>query len=63
MYKSRPISSGESREHEILHRSSRSVYVLECVCVCAKLLQSCPPLFDVMDYSLPDSSVHRILQA
>ena len=31
-----------------------------CVCVCA---QSCPTLCDPMDYSLPDSSVHRISQA
>ena len=63
MHKSRPISLGESREYEILHHGSLSVYVLECVCVRAKLLQSYLTLFDVMDCSLPDSSVHRILQA
>ena len=33
MHKSRPISSGESCEYEILHHSSLSVYVLVCVCV------------------------------
>ena len=31
--------------------------------VCAKLLQSCPPLCDPMDCSPPGSSVHGILQA
>ena len=34
-----------------------------CVCMCAKLLQSCPSLCDSTDYSLPGSSVHGILQA
>ena len=33
------------------------------VCVCAKLLQSCPTLCDPMDYSPPGSSVNGILQA
>ena len=32
-------------------------------CVSAKLLQSCPTLCDPVDYSLPGSSVHEILQA
>ena len=35
-------------------------YIQPC---CAKLLQSCPTLCDPMDYSLPGSSVHGILQA
>ena len=30
---------------------------------CTKLLQFCPTFWDPMDCSLPDSSVHRILQA
>ena len=30
---------------------------------CAKVLQSCPTLCDLMDCSLPGSSVHGILQA
>ena len=30
---------------------------------CAQLLQSCPTLCDPMDYRLPGSSVHGILQA
>ena len=34
-----------------------------CVCVHAKLLQSCPTLCDPMNYSLPGSSVYGILQA
>ena len=29
-----------------------------CMCMCAKLLQSRPTLWDPMDCSLPDSSVH-----
>ena len=29
----------------------------------AKSLQSCPTLHDPMDYSLPGSSIHGILQA
>ena len=33
------------------------------VCLQAESLQSCPTLCDAMDYSLPGSSVHRILQA
>ena len=33
------------------------------MCVCAKSLQSCPTLCNHMDYSLPGSSVHGILQA
>ena len=34
-----------------------------CVCVCARVLnQSSPTLRSPMDYSLPGSSVHRILQ-
>ena len=33
------------------------------MCVCAKSLQLCLILFYLMDYSLPGSSVHEILQA
>ena len=36
---------------------------LDCACVSAKLLQSCPTLCDLMDYSSPVLSVHGILQA
>ena len=35
----------------------------ELVCMHAKSLQSCPTLCHPMDYSLPGSSVHGILQA
>ena len=40
-------------------------YSVKCICICvhAKLLQSCPTLCDPRDCSLPDSSVHGILQA
>ena len=34
-----------------------------CVCVCVRLTQLYPTLCDPMDPSLPNSSVHRILQA
>ena len=34
-----------------------------CACMHAKSLQSCPSLCNPMDYSLPGSSVHGILQA
>ena len=34
-----------------------------CGCMHAKSLQSCLTLCDLMDYSLPGSSVHGILQA
>ena len=33
------------------------------LCLCAKLLRSCPILWDPMDYSPPGSSVHEIFQA
>ena len=43
---------------------------LECVCVCVcvshsvvSIAQSCPPLWNPMDCSLPGSFVHGILQA
>ena len=35
----------------------------ECACMCAKSLQLCSTLWDTMDCSPPDSSVHGILQA
>ena len=42
---------------------SKCVCVCVCVCVCAKLLQSRLTLCDPMDYSLPGSPVHGVLQA
>ena len=33
-----------------------------CVCVCVWVVPSCPTLWDPSDCSLPDSSVHGILQ-
>ena len=38
------------------------VCVCVCVCTCA-CAQSCLTLYNPVDYSLPDSSVHGILQA
>ena len=40
-------------------------YSVKCICICvhAKLLQSCPTLCDPRDCSPPGSSVHRILHA
>ena len=34
-----------------------------CVCVCVLVAQLCPTLCDPIDCSLPDSSVHGVLQA
>ena len=39
------------------------MHTMECMCVCAKLLQSCLIPCDPMDCSLPDSSVCGIFQA
>ena len=40
-----------------------SVYLYVCVYVHTKSLQLCPTLYDPVNCSLPDSSVHGILQA
>ena len=34
-----------------------------CMCMCVRLLPSCPTLCDAMDYSPPGSSIHGILPA
>ena len=39
------------------------VCVCACICMCAHLLPSCPTLCITMDCSLPNFSVHGILQA
>jgi len=42
------------------------VFALHCainVCVCVCVTQLCPILCNLVDYSLPGSSVHEILQA
>ena len=44
---------------EQLNRTELNLSLI-CVCVCAQL---CPTLCDPVDYSLPGSSLHRILQA
>ena len=44
-------------------RLQHSACVCVCVCVCVLIVQSCPTLCDLMDYSPPDFSVHGILQA
>ena len=43
--------------------STQCVCVCVCVCVCAWVVQSCPTLCDLMNYSPPGFSVHGILQA
>ena len=45
-----------------LHSLVRSHFILVCVCVLAKWLQSCLILWDPMNCSPPGSSVHGILQ-
>ena len=60
----------------MMHIYKYDAYICVCVCVyiyiyiyiynaCkhAKSLQSCPTLYDLMNCSLPGSSVHWILQA
>ena len=44
-------------------RSFFSSSLLPATCVCMLVAQSCPPLCDLMDCSLPGSFVHGILQA
>ena len=46
-----------------LRSGDKSWCVCVCVCVCVLVAQSCPTLWDPMDYSLPGSPVHGILQA
>ena len=52
---------GTQRSISMPERRSRLLQVR--LCVCAKLIQSCPPLCDPVDCSPPGSSVHGILQA
>ena len=55
-----PSSSPLRLVFRILERLLTCVCV--CVCVCAHA-QSCPTLYDFMDYSPPGSPVHEIFQA
>ena len=44
-----------------LHSHPLSVlFICMCVCVCACVLKLCPTLCDLMNYSLPGSSIHGI---
>ena len=38
------------------------IYINICIYVCAKSLQPCPTVCDPVDYSLPGSSAHGIIQ-
>ena len=51
------------KEKVALNRFWKNTICLQCVCVCAKLLQLCLILCDPMNGSLPGSSVHGTLQA
>ena len=55
-------SNGETKEveGEILPSLEKEC---GCMCVCAKLLQSCPTLCDPVDCSPAGPSVHGLLQA
>ena len=44
-------------------QNSTQSSLLNIKCVRAKSLQSCPTVYNPMDYILPGSSVHGILQA
>ena len=57
------IRSSEFTEIIALSFSLLPLYIV-CVCACTHLVaQWCPTLCDLMDWSLPGSSVHGILQA
>ena len=47
----------------IVLRIRKAFSTMHSVCRSSKLHQSCPTLRDPMDYSLPGSSIHGILQA
>ena len=49
--------------YSLCYFSLKAILQLLGVCVHAKSLQLCPTLYSPMDYSLPGSSVHGILQA
>ena len=49
--------------HHVIVDRSMITNVCVCVCVCVLVTQLCPTLCDPMDSSLPDSSIHGILQA
>ena len=48
---------------ELTHCLLSICWILLSSCMCAKSLELCPTLCDAVDYSLPNSSVHGILQA
>ena len=47
----------------LFHETSPHLFISSLVCVCSKFLQLCLTLCDLMDCSLPGSSVHGISQA
>ena len=57
-------ASEEGAECELWLSRARGTHFRadDFVCLCVKSLQSCPTLCDLMDCSLPGSSVHGILQ-
>ena len=54
-----PQTHRKTRKKHTHKATSCDLFVL---CVCAKLLQSCPSLCDALDWSPQGSSVHGILQ-
>ena len=61
------LTTQTGNNQDVLQWVNRWTVICPCggmhACVCAKSLQSSPTLCDSVDYSLPGSSVHRILQA
>ena len=51
-----------NKSFKIMRVSGKEIFFWVTGANCAKLLQSCPPLCDPMDYSPPDSSVEGIFQ-
>ena len=54
------MSTSKKKSKPVLSENSLEI---EDACMHPKLFQSCPTLCNPMDYNLPGSSVHGILQA
>ena len=58
-----PLFLTEDQEKCYVKKEDQNLSYTVRVYVCVLVTQLCPTLYDPMDYSLPGSSVHGILQA
>ena len=58
-----PLFLTEDQEICYVKKEDQNLSYTVRVYVCVLVTQLCPTLYDPMDYSLPGSSVHGILQA